>query len=122
MNPNLNPNLNPKLVIRNVCRLAGVKQKDLLSKRRPAPLAWNRAVAIYFVSRICRLSAIQTAVFFPLHSRSGILYARQIVADAMSAYPEIKRNLEMMEAVLRSPPFKTIRPEPSQASPTSRES
>lgn len=88
-----------------VAQRYSVTVAEIRGQRRIQHFAWARHVGLYLVMRLTGASSTQCArlcLDAPNPDHGTALHARRRVMDAMECYPEIRAEVEALEAKLRA--------------------
>lgn len=79
-----------------------VKIEDILSKRRPANIAFARQVAMYLAKELTQKSLPEIGNLFGGRDHSTVLYAVRKIADERKRNAKLDQDIRSLEQVLRT--------------------
>ncbi len=84
-------------IVAEVAKFYQVKPEEIRGRSHAARISWARHVAAYFVLHFTGATMAQAAAAVAHKSHKTALIARQRVNDAVSIYPEVKKEIEQLE-------------------------
>ena len=89
-------------IISAVCNRYGVKAKELMSKSRKQAVVLPRQLAMYLIHKYTDMSYSQLGRLFGKRDHSTVLYACNQMAHRISVDKQFRREVEELEAALKS--------------------
>ena len=89
-------------IISAVCNRYGVKAKELMSKSRKQVVVLPRQLAMYLIHKYTDMSYSQLGRLFGKRDHSTVLYACNQMAHRISVDKQFRREVEELEAALKS--------------------
>ena len=89
-------------IISAVCNRYGVKAKELMSKSRKQAVVQPRQLAMYLIHKYTDMSYSQLGRLFGKRDHSTVLYACNQMAHRISVDKQFRREVEELEAALKS--------------------
>lgn len=89
-------------ILSAVCSRYGVKAKELVSKSRKQAVVLPRQLAMYLIHKYTDMSYSQLGRLFGKRDHSTVLYACNQIAHRISVGKQFRREVEELEAALKS--------------------
>lgn len=89
-------------ILSAVCSRYGVKAKELVSKSRKQAVVLPRQLAMYLIHKYTDMSYSQLGRLFGKRDHSTVLYACNQIAHRISVDKQFRREVEELEAALKS--------------------
>lgn len=89
-------------ILSAVCSRYGVKAKELVSKSRKQAVVQPRQLAMYLIHKYTDMSYSQLGRLFGKRDHSTVLYACNQIAHRISVDKQFRREVEELEAALKS--------------------
>jgi chromosomal replication initiator protein len=89
-------------ILRNVCEHFGVKQSDLVGKRRHKSISLPRQVCMYLARRLTEYSLVEIGGQIGGRDHTTVIYANEKIAREIESKPRLREDIDLIVRRIRA--------------------